>query len=434
MKINDSLSKIPVVTEGMTKPGNLDLKRKLSKAIVIVVLLLIPILGIFRIDVSSGFVILDKQVWFSDFYIVFGFWLALACTFIMFYSTVGTAFCGWVCPQNTFSNLMDTVTQKLLGKRAVIDWEGSNSKVANKKNKPLNWLLLIIQIFAASLVLALLPLIYFIPPSAIWAFVTFQPHESIGFSLYWIYFVFVFMTAINLGVVRHHFCRYMCVYRMWQFLFKTSDTLHIDYDETRKADCEKCNYCQTVCMVDIDPRNTSTFDSCTNCGACIAACHQIHEKQNKPGLLKFKFGKRRAKEVLSQRSISSLPQRARIVLPVMALGIGMYVWGLINYEPFHLAVYKAEKNHGDQIDEYRINIANKLYEPGSVKIEVLGLEENAYTLMQSEYKLDETERFDTSIKVNDNLAPGLHSFVVVASSEERGWEKRIRMQHFVKRG
>jgi len=434
MKINQTLSKIPVVAVSRPKSGSLDMKRHISKITVIVVLLLIPILGIFRIDVSSGFVILDKQIWFSDFFIVFGFWLALACTAIMFYSTVGTAFCGWVCPQNTFSNLMDSITKKLLGKRAVIDWENKGSVVANKKNKALNWFLLISQIILISMVVALLPLIYFISPGAIWAFLTFQEHDTISNSLYWIYAVFVFITAINLGVVRHYFCRYMCVYRMWQFLFKTSDTLHIDYDESRKADCEKCNYCETVCMVDIDPTKTQTFDSCTNCGACISACNQIHEKQNQPGLLKFKFGKRRNKEVLGQRSISSFAQRARVVTPVMLLGLGMYVWGHMQYEPFHMAVYKSEKHQGDQISEYQINIANKLYEPGSVEIEVLGLDEGAYDITSRGHSFDDVGRFDSFVTVKDTLEPGLHSFIVVASSKERQWEKRIRMKHFVKRG
>ena len=434
MKINESIAKIPVIATTKPKPRSLDVKRGLSKFTVILVLLLIPTLGIFRVDVSSGFVIMDKQIWFSDFFIVFGFWLALACTFIMFYSTVGTAFCGWVCPQNTFSNLMDAMTKKLLGKRAVIDWENKASKVADRKNKPLNWVLLIVQIIAVSMLVALLPLIYFISPSAIWAFVTFQPHETITNSLYWIYFVFVFITAVNLGVVRHYFCRYMCVYRMWQFLFKTSDTLHIDYDESRKADCEKCNYCTTVCMVDIDPRNTSTFDSCTNCGACISACRQVHEKHNQPGLLKFKFGKRRNKELLGQRSLTGLAQRSRVVIPVMLFGIGMYVWGLVQYEPFHLAVYKSEKHQGEQIDEYRVNIANKLYEPGMVKIEILGLDASAYSITRRAHNFDDVGRFDSFITVNDTLEPGLYSFIVVASSEDRQWEKRIRMQHFVKRG
>ena len=432
MKANESLAKIAVTTEAPKAPiDRLKWYRKASKATAILLLILIPVLGIFRIDVSSGFVVLDRQVWFSDFFLVFGLWLAIACTFILFYSSVGTAFCGWVCPQNSFSNLMDSFTAKLLGKRAVVDWESKGAKVATRKNKPLNWLLLIVQVFAVSMVAAMIPLIYFIPPDAIYSFVTLQPHEMISGSIYWIYAVFVFMTAVNLGVVRHYFCRYMCVYRMWQFLFRTNDSLHIEYDESRKADCEKCNYCVTSCMVDIDPKHTTTFDSCTNCGACISACDLLHKKKGEKGLLSFKFGKRRNKENLAQRSIATFKNRVAWVLPVWTLGMGMFIWGMISYNPFHMAVYKSERYQGAQINEYRINLANKLYEPGKLKLKVVGLNESEYSLSDKDVMIDKAARFDAFIKIKKGMSPGLHSFLVIAESPD-GWKDQVRIQHFVK--
>ena len=434
MKANEELAKIPIVTtSGSFRGQNLERLRFLSKYGILIVLLLIPILGIFRIDVSSGFIILDRQIWFGDFYIVFGFWLAFACMAIMFYSTVGTAFCGWVCPQNTFSSMMDDLTKKLLGKRAVVDWENLKSKIAGKKNKPLNWLLLTISILAVSMVVAFIPLMYFIPPDAIWAFVTFTPTENFSGSLYWIYGVFVSIAAVNLGVVRHYVCRFMCIYRMWQYLFKTSDSLHIDYDETRKADCEKCNYCVKACMVDIDPRSTATFDSCTNCGACITACDELHAKTEELGLLKFSFGKRRNKEIIAQHSISTLKQRSRWVLSVMSLGLGLFIYGLVDYEQYHLAVYKSDKHQGDQISEYRVNVANKIFEPGQVFITIDGLKPSEYKVSDTGLTFDSVGRGDIFINVNKDLAPGLHSFIVRAKSKD-GWEDFVRLQHFVTSG
>ncbi|MDH3325219.1 MAG: 4Fe-4S binding protein [Gammaproteobacteria bacterium] len=433
MKANESLVKIPVVQAITYKPDGFQWKRRASKYGFILLLLLIPILGIFRIDVSSGFIFMGREIWFGDFFVVFGFWLALACTAIIFYSTVGTAFCGWVCPQNTFSTIMDNLTTKLLGKRAVIDWEGKSGKIANKKNKPLNWLLLVIQTVLISMLVSFIPLMYFIPPDAIWSFVTFQVNESIPSSLYWIYTVFVFIAAVNFGVVRHYLCRYMCVYRMWQFLFKTTDGLHLDYDETRKAECEKCNYCVTSCMVDIDPRNTNTFDSCTNCGACVTACNSLHVKNGVPGLLKLKFGKRRNKVTLAQRSMASLPERIRWVLPVWGLGVGLFIWGLISYQPYHLAVYKSDKDQGSQIFEYRINVAHKIYEPGEVKVTIVGLDEKLFTLSNDRIVFESVSRQDLFVQIKPGLSKGLHSFIVKAESKD-GWTRLMRMQHFVNNG
>jgi len=436
MKANDLLGKIPVVDaagQNVYKQDGLKWKRAASKYGFILILLLIPILGIFRIDVSSGFIFMGREIWFGDFFVVFGFWLALASTAILFYSTVGTAFCGWACPQNTFSTIMDNITTKLLGKRAVIDWEGKSGKVANKKNNPLNWSFLVLQTILISMLVAFIPLMYFIPPEAILAFVTFQPSDVMPGSLYWIYTVFVFIIAVNFGVVRHYFCRYMCVYRMWQFLFKTTDGLHLDYDESRKADCEKCNYCVTACMIDIDPRNTTTYDSCTNCGACVTACNSIHEKKGKPGLLKLTFGKRRNKKILAQRSMATLPERVRWVLPVWALGAGMFAWGLVSYQPYHLAVYKSEKDQGAQISEYRVNIAHKIYEAGEVKLSVAGLDKKYYSLSNNELSFDSVGREDAYVEINPGLPAGLHHFIVKAESIN-GWKRQIRMQHFVNNG
>ncbi|MDH5256381.1 MAG: 4Fe-4S binding protein [Gammaproteobacteria bacterium] len=433
MKANESLAKIPVVQAATYKPDGLQWKRAASKYGFILVLLLIPILGIFRIDVSSGFIFMGRQIWFADFFVVFGFWLALACTAILFYSTVGTAFCGWVCPQNTFSGIMDNITTKLLGKRALIDWEGKNSKIANKKNKPLNWFLLVVQTILISMLVAFIPLMYFISPGAIWSFVTFQVNEDIPSSLYWIYSVFVFILAVNFGVVRHYFCRYMCVYRMWQFLFKTTHGLHLEYDESRKADCEKCNYCVTSCMVDIDPRNTNTYDSCTNCGACITACNSVHAKKKEPGLLKLKFGKRSNKEDLAARSIASLPERMGWVLPVWMLGVGLFAWGLFVYEPYHLAVYKSESGQGSQISEYRINIANKIYRQGDVEISIHGIDDKFYALSKNKMSFDSVGRQDSFVTLGSGLSKGLHSFIVKVESKD-GWKQQIRMQHFVNNG
>ncbi len=433
MKANDALAKIPVVvTSSPFRGQNLARLRLLSKYGILLVLILIPVLGIFRIDLSSGFVVLDRQIWFSDFYIVFGFWLAFASSAILFYSTVGTAFCGWVCPQDTFSGLMDGLTKKLLGKRAVVDWEELKTKVSGKKNRLINWFLLGLGVLVSAMLVSLIPLMYFISPDAIWAFITLSPNEHFSSSLYWIYGVFVSLAAVNLAVVRHYVCRFMCIYRMWQYLFKTSDALHIDYDETRSADCEKCNYCTKACMVDIDPRSTGIYDSCTNCGACITACDELHAKKNESGLLGFRFGQRRNKEVIAQHSISTLKQRSRWVAFSLILGLMLFGFGLMNYDNYHFSAYKSDIDQGTQIHQYRISIANKAYAAGKVKIRIEGFEPGEYKLSRSNVSFDGVGRADVFVNVSKTLAPGLRSFIVHVESND-GWKDQVRLQHFVTR-
>ncbi len=73
MKANEALSKISVVTDPGSRRSSLNWGRQVVQLGMILLLILIPLLGIFRIDVSSGFVVLGRQVWFADFSLVFGF-------------------------------------------------------------------------------------------------------------------------------------------------------------------------------------------------------------------------------------------------------------------------------------------------------------------------------------------------------------------------
>ena len=434
MKAQEALAKIPVISAAR-QPDRLVWARLASQVGAVLILILVPLTGLFRIDVASGFVVLDRQIWFSDFHIVFGFWLAIACFFIAMYSTVGTAFCGWACPQNTFSTVANWLTSKHLGKRAVIDWESkAKAKVADRKNTWSNWSLLFAKLLVLSLFLAVLPILYFVPPEAVWAFLTFRDDVRLPGSLYWIYAVFVFIVFVNLAVVRHFVCRYMCIYRIWQFLFKTGETLHVEFDASRADECAKCNYCVTSCMVEIDPRKTETFDSCTNCGACISACDRLHVKKGEPGLLSFRLGKRTGQVVNLSRSVAQLGTRVGWVLVALSIGLSLFVWGLLNYDSYRLAVYKSEAAQGNQMHEYQIKIAHKLFRAGDVKIVVEGLPAEAYALTGNSLHFDSVGWQGQLLNVKSgSLEPGLHSILVRVESAD-GWKDSYRIQHLVTKG
>ncbi|KAF0190637.1 MAG: polyferredoxin-like protein [Gammaproteobacteria bacterium] len=436
MGTNPTLSQIPIVIKPSKESLSLARKRWLVRATAITALILIPVTGLFRIDVSAGFVVLDRQIWFSDFFIVFGFWLTAACALIMLYSTMGTVFCGWICPQNTVSTWANDLTSRLLGKRAILSWgdETKSVKVSAGKDHWYNWAILAIKLTGISMLFALIPMLYFFPSGAIWSFITFQDDIRLAASLYWIYTVFVLITLVNVAVVRHYVCRYMCIYRMWQFLFKTRDTLHINYDETRSDACLTCNFCVTACPVEIDPRNTLTYDSCTNCGECISACNDLHHKKGLTGLLSYKFGARRGKALTNNtRALASLLQRGSWVLPVMVLAIGMFTWGIVSYQPQGLSVYRSDIMHGDHVQNYRINVANKLYAGTAVYVDVEGLPDGSYQLSDNKVVFDTVGRGDLNLHIENQLPPGLHVITVHAHSDS-GWQDSYRVHHLVEKG
>jgi len=393
---------------------------------------LIPVSGLFRIDpIAGAFVILDHQVWWSDFMLVFGFWLILASSLVLLYSAVGTAFCGWSCPQNTMSEWANWLTHKILGKRAKVELDGVPMSIGSHKDTWLHWLSLSLIILLMSMFFALIPLLYFYPPDVIGSFILFRNDDRLAASIHYIYFIFVILVFLDLAFIRHFWCRFMCIYKVWQHGFKTKNTLRVVYDQSRKEACEKCNYCRTVCFLDIDPKLIDTYDSCINCGECVTACNTLQSKKGQTGLLSFRYDSQ-SRDGL-KKFLNGLSTRTRWTLPVAALGFIMFVIGIVTYEPYHLAVYQSDKDHGATIRDYRVAISNKRYRNALVNISVTGLNKSDYTLSRPKAIFDNVGRVDLQLQIEPHLKPGLHSFIVQAKSND-GWRQNFRVQHFVAKG
>lgn len=432
MSSNDSLSKIPISVETSANGMSFHVRRRITQFLFIFILVFIPVSGLLRIDpIAGAFVVLDRQIWWADFFLVFGLWLTLATGMVLLYSTLGTAFCGWACPQNTLSELANQWTYKLLGKRADVSIAGEKMKVAASKNHWMNWLLLSVLLISVSMFMALIPLFYFYSPDIIWSFVTFQDDARLAGSLHYIYAIFALVFLVDISFIRHFWCRFMCVYKVWQHGFKTLHTLHVAYDESRADSCEKCNYCNTVCFLAINPRNTDMYDSCVNCGDCIDACNRMQAKNNLPGLLSFTHGvKEKDQSGFLKRNLASMSTRMRWTIPFSVLGLSMFVWGMVDYQYYHLAVYRADTEHGAEIRDYRVAISNKLYRDAELSVSLEGLSEQDYSFSDKKARFDSAGRVDLNLHVKPNLKKGLHSFLVHVESTD-GWQDVYRVQHFV---
>jgi polyferredoxin len=431
-----SISSIPVKVVGHAlgiKPVSSEFrwKRRAVQALCIVLSILIPATGLFRIDpLSASFVVIDRQIWMADFSLVTGAWLFLASSLVLVYSTAGTVFCGWACPQNTMAEWANTLTRKLLGKHAEVSLDGEAPRVANAKNKITNWLLLGGAFLGVSMIAALIPLFYFYPPNVVWSFVTLRADARLAGSLHYIYVICVLIIFVDIALVRHFWCRYACIYGVWMHSFKTKHTLHVAYDASRNADCVGCNYCVNSCIVDIDPRKTNVFDSCINCGDCIDACNRLHIKDGTPGLLRFDMLERTQSGVSKfTGSAVSLLSRMGWTTPFVVIGGVMFVWGLWTYEPYHVAVDHANMQQGSSGQDYTIAISNKLYRPAQLRVRVLGLPQGSYTLSSEALKLPQIGRDTVILSIAKGLPHGLYSAVVEVSAGDV-WVKRFQIQHW----
>jgi len=432
---NNKLSGIPIkVIEPNPKGGaaNFKWKRRVVQITILILLVVIPVSGLFRFDPENGaLVILGWQVWLADFFLISGLWITILSALVALYSLAGTVVCGWACPQNTVSEWANHMTHKLLGKRAEVSLNGEAVTIAAAKNTVLNWALLGISFLIAAMFFALLPLLYFYPPDVVWSFVTLRDDPRLAGSLHWIYSVWVMMILLDIAVIRHFWCRFACIYKIWQHSFKTEQTLHVLYDSSRENECEKCNYCATTCFIDLDPRKTEIYDSCINCGDCIDACNKLQAKKGKSGLLKFEIGQRETRKIRQLRDNSmSLLSRLRWTAPFALVGLLMFAWGIWSYQPYHLSAGYLTTQHNQSAREYRVEVASKRYRPTELTVTIEGLPQDAYTLSNNKVSLESVGRASIFISMSPSLQRGLHPFVVRVRSND-GWVGRFDMQHFV---
>jgi polyferredoxin len=307
--------------------------RRAMQIAMVVLLALIPAVGFFRIDLTTAtFSILGRDIWWSNFLFTLGLAVTLATAPILTYMTIGTVWCGWLCPQNFLSEWANNMTHKFLGKRASVDIN-EDLQVASSKNKPLNWVILGLIFLAASLVLGAIPFLFFYPLAEVWGFVTHTSSDRISTFMQSLYYFSVFLTFVNIAVMRHFVCDYVCLYRIGQRLFGTRDALHINYDASRSDDCAKCNYCSTQCVTGINPTHIKLYDPCINCGECVDACNQLHAKSNTAGLIKFELGEKNETPTLRNQIRDVFSRFNWVVGGLFLLGCAMMAWGIVTQQP-----------------------------------------------------------------------------------------------------
>ena len=318
--------------------------RRIVQIITLLLIVLIPTLGIFQIDLASAsFNVLGRQIWWSNFSFIIGLAIVIVTAPVITYMTVGAVWCGWACPQNLISEWANNLTYKFLGKRADVRVDGKGIVIAEAKNKVVNWVVLGTIFLVASLVLAFVPILLFYPPSDVLAFVNIGSSQKIAKNLQFPYFFTVVFIFIDIAAVRYFFCDYGCFYRMGQRMLKSQDALHVSYDSSRSPDCTKCNYCATSCITAIQPTDIKIHDPCIGCGECIDACNVLHEKSGTRGLLSFMVGKNSGSTTWKQKFSVISSHFNWLVGATFLLGCGMMVWGIVMQEPVQPQLSWAEQ-------------------------------------------------------------------------------------------
>ncbi|MBP9152408.1 MAG: cytochrome c oxidase accessory protein CcoG [Flavobacteriales bacterium] len=239
------------------------------------------------------FVIFGKVFWPQDFYL-FGLAMITFVVFIVLFTVAfGRLFCGWVCPQTIFMEMLFRRIEYLIEG----DWKHQqrldkmpwNAEKIRKKGLK-HFLFLIISFLISNTFLA-----YIIGSDALIEIITDPPSQHLGGLIAIIAFTGVFYGVF--ARLREQVCTNICPYGRLQGVLLDRNSMIVAYDHKRgeatagrsswrknenraeegKGDCIDCNACVDVCPTGIDIRNGTQLE-CVNCTACMDACDHVMEK------------------------------------------------------------------------------------------------------------------------------------------------------------
>ncbi|MGA9116061.1 MAG: cytochrome c oxidase accessory protein CcoG [Bacteroidota bacterium] len=232
-----------------------------------------------------------------DYYLFALGFITLAVFILLFTAVFGRIFCGWICPQTVFMEMVFRPIEYLLegdhrAQRRLNGMPWTGGKLLRKGAKYAVY-------FGISFLISNILLAWIIGVEKLMAIVTDPPGDHLAglaamlvFSgvFYWIFIWF-----------REQACILVCPYGRLQGVLLDAHSIVIAYDHVRGeprepirrgkeksgGDCIACNLCVDVCPTGIDIRNGTQLE-CVNCTACIDACNAVMAKVRRPkGLIRY---------------------------------------------------------------------------------------------------------------------------------------------------
>lgn len=246
------------------------------------------------------FVIFGKVFWPQDMYL-FALMIIIGVVFVILFTIIyGRLFCGWVCPQTIFMEMLFRRIEYWIEG----DWT-EQKKLANSPwnaNKIFKKTLKHVSFWVLSFLIANTLLAYIVGSDELWNIQT----DPIGKHLGGLIAIGLFTTAFYgvFAFLREQVCTTICPYGRLQGVLLDKNSMVVAYDTVRgesrakirkgedrkeagKGDCIDCLQCVHVCPTGIDIRNGTQLE-CINCTACIDACDTMMDAVGQEkGLIRF---------------------------------------------------------------------------------------------------------------------------------------------------
>lgn len=274
--------------------------------------------------------------WPQDFYLFVLFMIVGVVFVILFTVIFGRIFCGWICPQTIFMEMVfRRIEYWIEGDR------GAQTRLAKQvwdlekiRKKGLKWtIFLIISFGIANIFLA-----YLIGSDRLIGMIEDGPAEHlstlVALSIFTGIFYFVFAWF------REQVCIIACPYGRLQGVLLDDKSINVAYDFVRgekelgrakfnkqedrsvsgKGDCIDCKQCVNVCPTGIDIRNGTQLE-CVNCTACIDECDTIMESVGLPkGLIRYA-----SEDEIEKKASFKFTARMKGYTAILTILVGMLI-------------------------------------------------------------------------------------------------------------
>lgn len=314
--------------------------------------------------------------WPQDFHLLVISLLVSIVFIILFTVIFGRIFCGWLCPQTIFMEMVfrkveyfieGDRTKQLKLQKQVWNWE----KISKKA---LKWsVFFVVSFIISNVFLALL-----IGGDVLIEHIKDGPVSHLSTFIYLLIFTAVFYFVF--AWFREQACIIVCPYGRLQGVLLDNKSINVAYDyvrgestsgrqklrknEDRKSagfgDCIDCKQCVQVCPTGIDIRNGTQLE-CVNCTACMDACDEIMDTSGfEKGLIRYA-----SEENIANNEPFKFNARLRFYTVVLTLLLSVFVLLIVlrndvesNFLRLPGQTYQSN-NEGNISNIFTYNLVNK---------------------------------------------------------------------------